>query len=88
MEGILADFPQRRFILVGDCSEEDPEIYADAARRHGEQVQRIFIRRVDGSDASPARMHAAFAGLPPDRWRVFRHPQELADALPPAQPAN
>jgi len=88
IERILADFPHRRFILVGDSSEEDPEIYADAARKHGEQVLRIFIRRVDGSDASPGRFHATFEGLSPDRWRVFRHPQDLADALPVAKPPN
>jgi len=87
IERILADFPHRRFILVGDSSEEDPEIYAAAARKHGEQVLRIFIRRVDGSDASPGRFHATFEGLSPDRWRVFRHPQDLADALPPTKPS-
>lgn len=88
IERILTDFPQRRFFLVGDSSEEDPEIYGDAARKHGEQVLRIFIRRVDGSDASPARFHTAFEGLSPDRWRVFRRPQDLADALPVTQPPN
>jgi phosphatidate phosphatase APP1 len=88
IERILADFPHRRFILVGDSSEEDPEIYAGAARKHGEQVLRIFIRRADASDDDPDRFRAAFEGLPPDRWQVFRDPQELADSLPPAQPPN
>ena len=86
IEGILADFPHRRFILVGDCSEEDPEIYAAAARRHPEQVLRILIRLVDPPGDDPDRFRATFAGVPPDRWQVFRDPRELTDNLPKLPP--
>ena len=46
IERILADFPRRRFLLVGDSGEQDPEIYGAIARKHPEQVERIFIRNV------------------------------------------
>ncbi|HUT89094.1 MAG TPA: phosphatase domain-containing protein [Thermoguttaceae bacterium] len=82
VERILADFPRRRFILVGDAGEQDPEIYGAAARKHPEQVVRVLIRNVDGSGREDARFKAAFDAVPADRWRIFRHPQKLADVLP------
>jgi len=82
IERILADFPRRRFILVGDSGEQDPGIYGAAARRHPDQILRVLIRNVDGSDQEDARFKAAFGAVPADRWRVFRDPESLADVVP------
>jgi phosphatidate phosphatase APP1 len=46
IEQIMRDFPRRRFTLVGDSGERDPEVYAAVARRRPEQVAGVFIRRV------------------------------------------
>ncbi len=86
IEGILADFPERGFILVGDSGEQDPEIYGALARRHPGQIVRILIRDVDGSTKAHPRFQAAFQGIPGDRWRVFRDPEELGDVLPSVPP--
>ncbi|CAG8586313.1 6104_t:CDS:2 [Paraglomus occultum] len=43
---LLKDFPQRKFILVGDSGELDPEIYTTIAREHPDRIVRIFIRDV------------------------------------------
>ena len=82
IERILADFPRRRFILVGDSGEQDPEIYGAAARKHPEQVIRILIRNVDGSGQEDARFKAAFDAVGRDGWRIFSDPEQLADVLP------
>ena len=42
--GILADFPRKRFILVGDSGERDLEAYTEAAKRFPSQVAGIYIR--------------------------------------------
>ena len=34
IEAILTRYPGRRFILIGDSGEDDPEVYAEALRRH------------------------------------------------------
>jgi phosphatidate phosphatase APP1 len=86
IEGILADFPDRRFILVGDSGEQDPEIYGALARRHPGQIVCILIRDLDGSTKAHPRFQAAFRGIPGDRWRVFRDAEELSDVLPSVQP--
>ena len=80
IEVLLKRFPQRRFLLVGDSGEQDPEIYAALARAHRSQVQRILIRDVTGEPAGAARYQQAFAGLPGSVWRVFREPLEIGES--------
>ncbi|KAI8879415.1 hypothetical protein K501DRAFT_256827 [Backusella circina FSU 941] len=46
---ILHDFPQRRFILVGDSGEIDLEIYTRIASEFPNQILKIFIRDVTTS---------------------------------------
>jgi phosphatidate phosphatase APP1 len=46
---LLKDFPQRKFILIGDTGELDPEIYTTIAKEHPNQILRIFIRDVSTS---------------------------------------
>ena len=77
IDKILTDFPQRRFVLVGDSGEQDPEIYGELARRHLEQVVRILIRHVGAREGSEARYEAAFKEIPRDRWQVFVEPGEI-----------
>jgi phosphatidate phosphatase APP1 len=71
IEQIMADFGQRRFILIGDSGEHDPEIYGDLARKHGERVAHIYIRNVTGESRDGERMTNAFRDLPEDRWTLF-----------------
>jgi len=79
IEPLLERFPERRFLLVGDSGEKDPEIYASLARSHRERIERILIRQTEGADNTPARFDAAFAGLPADLWQVFTKSSELEE---------
>lgn len=76
---LLADFPQRRFLLVGDSGEADPEIYAELARAHPAQVAGIRIRDVTGEAADAPRYRVTFDGLPADLWQVYSDPQTLRE---------
>jgi phosphatidate phosphatase APP1 len=84
IEPLVKRFPNRRFVLVGDSGERDPEIYAALARRFPTQVIRIFIRDVTNEPASSGRYERAFHDLPPARWKVFRDPPEILNALEPS----
>lgn len=66
---LLRDFPSRRFTLVGDSGELDPEVYGQIARSFGDQVERILIRRVGGADNSEERFHSAFDDVPSE-WSI------------------
>ncbi len=68
---------QRRFILIGDSGEADPEIYASIARRYPQQVIRIFIRDVTGEGEKARRYQKTFKGLPKSLWTVFRDAARL-----------
>jgi hypothetical protein len=72
IEPLMTMFPRRRFILVGDSGERDPEVYGRIAQKYPEQVLRIFIRDVTGQAATAPRYQAAFGGLPADRWQLFQ----------------
>lgn len=43
---ILADFPKRLFVLIGDSGEIDLEIYTRIAMEHPDQIFKIYIRDV------------------------------------------
>ena len=79
IEALLAAFPGRDFILVGDSGEKDPEIYGEIARKHPGRIAAIYIRRVTPEAAEDARYLEAFADLPPGLWLLFDDPAILAD---------
>ncbi len=79
IEPLMACFPQRRFILVGDSGERDPEVYGTVASRHPEQVLRVYIRDVTGDAADSPRYRTVFRELPRDMWKVFRSAAEIRD---------
>ncbi|MBN1612780.1 MAG: DUF2183 domain-containing protein [Polyangiaceae bacterium] len=78
IERLLAAYPGRRFCLMGDSGEKDPEVYGEMARRHPEQVARILIRNVTRETADAPRYRAAFRGVAPGRWQLFTEPQQLS----------
>jgi phosphatidate phosphatase APP1 len=77
IEPILETFPRRRFLLVGDSGEKDPEIYATLARKYPKQVAGILIRDVTDERADAERYRKCFEGLPRERWHIFTDPKEL-----------
>lgn len=79
---LLEQFPRRRFVLVGDSGERDPEIYGQLARDHPGQIVRIFIRETGSPELNAARYQTAFAGLPPGTGKVFHDPQEIERNIP------
>lgn len=83
ISSIIHMFPQRSFVMVGDSSEKDPEIYGAMARRFPQQVRKIFIRRVPGSPEDKERFERAFRNLDPDIWQVIEHADELRSWSPP-----
>lgn len=43
---LMKRFPGRKFILIGDSGEVDPEVYREIKDTHPQQVQEIWIRDV------------------------------------------
>ena len=74
IEPILKAFPQRRFVLIGDSGEQDPEIYTEIARTHRPQIVAIFIRNVTQEQADNARIARLRPGLDGVRFHLFDRP--------------
>jgi phosphatidate phosphatase APP1 len=79
IERLLEALPRRRFILVGDSTERDPEIYGALARSHPERIAHVFIRNVGGAVAHAARYREAFHDVDPGRWTLFDEPRALVE---------
>lgn len=54
IERLFAAYPQRKFILVGDTGESDPEIYAEFKRKYPERVLEAIFHDItqDGRDSA------------------------------------
>lgn len=77
IEEILGTWPQRRFVLVGDSGEKDPEVYGEMARRHPDQITAIMIQNVTDEPRGSTRMAHAFENVPDERWVLFHDAAEL-----------
>jgi phosphatidate phosphatase APP1 len=75
IEGIIADFPERTFVLVGDSGEKDPEVYEAISRRHPDRIIAVAIR--DLGNAPQSRYEKLFGALP-GQFLLFRDAAELA----------
>jgi hypothetical protein len=68
---LLADHPRRRFVLVGDSGERDPEVYGEIARQAPSRIAAVLIRDVTDEPADAERYQLAFSGVAAERWRLF-----------------
>lgn len=54
---LMKDFPGRKFLLLGDSGEMDPEVYRRILETFPEQVQEILIRDVvNANELQPVRL--------------------------------
>ncbi|SPO00600.1 related to actin cytoskeleton organization and biogenesis [Cephalotrichum gorgonifer] len=63
LERILNDFPERKFILVGDSGEADLEVYVELALANPGRILAIFIRDVTTPE-QPAFFDSSFGAEP------------------------
>jgi phosphatidate phosphatase APP1 len=80
IEPLLRRLPHRRFALVGDSGQQDPEVFGELARRYPRQVRRIFIRNLMDS-VQTLRYRAAFGGVSSELWSIFSDPATLPRVL-------
>lgn len=80
---LLGMFRQRKFLLVGDSGEHDPEIYSRLARQFPEQIKGIFIRDLDHRRMTVRRLRKLNDGLTPGLCQAFSDSQQLAQLAAP-----
>ncbi|MEI7583488.1 App1 family protein [Runella sp.] len=50
---ILKVFPKQRFVLLGDNSQKDPEIYATIANKYPDRIVAIYLRNISLEKEAP-----------------------------------
>lgn len=82
IRALLKWFPFRQFVLIGDSGERDSRLYAKLAHKHGHQIAQICIRKLPhDKGAAEQRIRKSLADLPPVKWRIFEHGEELGDLI-------
>lgn len=79
---LVSASPRRRFVLVGDSGEKDPEVYGELARRHPERILRVLIRNVTDETSDSERMREAFRDVGSETWQLFDGADEIETDLP------
>ncbi len=77
IEAIMADLPHRKYILIGDSGESDPEVYTKIAERHKQNVIAVYIRDVNKPGDNPERYSNLRSMGPKIKFRLFKTPSEL-----------
>ncbi|MCA9193800.1 MAG: App1 family protein [Planctomycetales bacterium] len=80
--GILKRLPQRRFVLIGDSGEKDPEIYRFLAKRFPERIAAILIRNLAAKPLSDKRLQKLKALDSNVQVTVFETPEQIAGIVP------
>ena len=75
---------QRKFICIGDSTQQDPETYAAMYKKFPGWIHAIYIRKVLDAPFmekknKPERFEKAFEGVPKEVWRVFVLPDDLKE---------
>ncbi|KAL1960430.1 hypothetical protein VTO42DRAFT_7729 [Malbranchea cinnamomea] len=93
LERIIQDFPQRRFILVGDSGEADLEAYTDLVLANPGRILAIFIRDVTTSktnqffDKSVGHLEKISQGIGTVKTAIDNSDADVnRPALPPRRP--
>ena len=73
-------YPHMSFILVGDTSQEDPEIYAEAVREHPGRVLAIYIRDVAATDVRRQAIATLASAVEPEGISLILAPETLTIA--------
>ncbi|MEZ6133572.1 MAG: App1 family protein [Pirellulaceae bacterium] len=79
---IIKALPQRRFVLVGDSGEQDPEIYRFLAKRFPSQVAAILIRNLSVRPLSLKRIRKLASIEKQVFIKIFEQPDDIADIVP------
>ncbi|KAJ7594271.1 hypothetical protein C8J56DRAFT_432403 [Mycena floridula] len=71
IDRIKGIYPAKKFLVIGDSTEKDPETYGEAFRKYGDFITCIWIHQVDGADNTPARFAEAFDSVPTNKFRIY-----------------
>ena len=76
---IVKIFPERKFVLIGDSGERDPEIYRKICLKYPDRVLGLFIRHVENNPMEADRYLKIKSSIPSTVCATFSTAEELAE---------
>ncbi len=55
IDNLLAFYPHRPFVLLGDDAQRDPELYAELVEQHPGRIKAVYLRAIKGEPSPAAR---------------------------------
>lgn len=81
IRGLIQRFPERKYFLIGDSVERDPELYAHLAEEFNQQIRGIFIRQVPGFAMSESRISKIRSQINQTEFAMYDCQSELPNEL-------
>lgn len=82
IRALITRLPQRRYVLVGDSGEKDPEVYATILAQFPQRIAAVYIRDVTGESRDAPRYQTLYAQPAANaKLTVFMRPEQLPDRL-------
>jgi phosphatidate phosphatase APP1 len=78
---IINRFPKRKFILIGDSGEKDPEVYSEIADQYKDKIRFIFIRDVGLIEENSSRRKSVIGKAGNVKVIIFKEAGELTPFL-------
>lgn len=77
IERLIRNLPNRKYVLIGDSGEKDPEIYRKVVKRHQTAIKGVFIRDLDLHPMTPGRWKRITEDLPAEFFKTFKSGKDL-----------
>jgi hypothetical protein len=88
LERIMGDFPERKFILVGDSGEADLEVYTELVQQNPGRILGVFIRDVTTTEKKEFFDNSFAAQRRSGYSTPSLEPVEKRPPLPPRKPSS
>ena len=75
---LMKNLPERKFILIGDSGEKDPEIYRKVFRKFPDRVKALLIRDIEQRPLEDERIRKLCDTIPNGVFAKFRDAEELS----------
>jgi phosphatidate phosphatase APP1 len=79
MVRILNVFPKQRFVLLGDNTQKDPDIYTAIANKYPDKIAAIYIRNINSKKTVATQQLLASINNPSIITCLFNHTNEAIE---------
>jgi phosphatidate phosphatase APP1 len=77
IRALMKNLPDRKFVLIGDSGEKDPQIYRKICRKFPDRVKALFIRNLPHRPLEQEQRRKLVEAIPSGVFGDFEKASEL-----------